>query len=350
VGTALTWSRLADRTLEVEGVEIELLEQENSSGFRRLTTEVRLFGGGEVGCGEDVTYSARDQEAHAAHAATLPLGRTTLAGFSRALDAVELWPGGPELEQYRPYRRWAYESAALDLALRQAGTSLPDALGIEPRPVRFVASTGLGSPPSLAPLERLLARNSDLRFKLDTSNDWDDELVAALFDLGRVDAVDFKGAYRGTPVDQVPDPGLYARVIDGLPDCLLEDPADDPRIEPLLARCRDRVTWDAPIHDAGDVLALAHRPRTINAKPSRAGTLERVFGLYDACRAWGIETYGGGQFELGCGRGQIQVLASLFHPDEPNDVAPAVYNRPDGDEPLPPSPLEVRCSRGFRLD
>ena len=36
--------------------------------------------------------------------------------------------------------------------------------------------------------------------------------------------------------------------------------------------------------------------------------------------------YGGGQFELGLGRGQIQYLASIFHPDGPNDVAPGGYN------------------------
>ena len=39
--------------------------------------------------------------------------------------------------------------------------------------------------------------------------------------------------------------------------------------------------------------------------------------------------YGGGQFELGPGRGQIQLLASIFHPDTPNDVAPGGYNVPD---------------------
>ena len=48
--------------------------------------------------------------------------------------------------------------------------------------------------------------------------------------------------------------------------------------------------------------------------------------------------YGGGQFELGPGRGQIQYLASIFHPDAPNDVAPAGFNA--GVQPgLPTSPL-----------
>ena len=39
-----------------------------------------------------------------------------------------------------------------------------------------------------------------------------------------------------------------------------------------------------------------------------------------------MELYGGGQFELGVGRDQIEALASLFYPDGPNDVAPREYH------------------------
>ena len=49
--------------------------------------------------------------------------------------------------------------------------------------------------------------------------------------------------------------------------------------------------------------------------------------------------YGGGQFELGIGRTQIQELASLFHPDMPNDVAPAEFNQPELPRGVQPSPL-----------
>jgi hypothetical protein len=59
--------------------------------------------------------------------------------------------------------------------------------------------------------------------------------------------------------------------------------------------------------------------------------------------------YGGGQFELGIGRGQIQLLAAVFHPDTPNDVAPAGYNLSPLDPELPESPLEPAApSPGFR--
>ena len=64
----------------------------------------------------------------------------------------------------------------------------------------------------------------------------------------------------------------------------------------------------------------------VNLKPSRIGGLAKLCDTYDYCAAHGIGAYGGGQFELGPGRGQAQYLASLFHPDTPNDLAPVGYN------------------------
>jgi hypothetical protein len=52
--------------------------------------------------------------------------------------------------------------------------------------------------------------------------------------------------------------------------------------------------------------------------------------------------YGGGMGELGIARGQIELLASLFHPDTPNDVAPRGYNAPEPSPGLPVSPMAVR--------
>ena len=50
--------------------------------------------------------------------------------------------------------------------------------------------------------------------------------------------------------------------------------------------------------------------------------------------------YGGGQGELGVGRGHIQLLAALFHPSTPNDVAPRPFNDPVPPPGLPDSPLD----------
>ena len=109
---------------------------------------------------------------------------------------------------------------------------------------------------------------------------------------------------------------------------------------PILEPHAERVTWDAIIHSVEDIQALPWEPRSINIKPSRFGRLERLFDTYDYCEEQGITAYGGGQFELGPGRGHIQYLASLFHPDSSNDVAPSAYNLPPPRPGLPTSPLE----------
>jgi hypothetical protein len=66
----------------------------------------------------------------------------------------------------------------------------------------------------------------------------------------------------------------------------------------------------------------------LNLKPARFGSVRALFDTYDYCAAHGIDVYGGGMFEQGPGRGQLQYLASLFHPGTPNDLAPAFVGPP----------------------
>ncbi|MGI8420956.1 MAG: hypothetical protein ACR2MU_01630 [Gaiellaceae bacterium] len=343
---------IADLPLQIDGYLLERLERPVSSGFTRVTTVIRLEGGGHEGIGEDVTYDAGDQQLLQDEGRAHPLpGTWTLDTFSQRLDEMELFPRPPMMDAALQYRRWAFESAALDLALRQGGTTLAGALGRELRPIRFVSSLRLGEAPTAEPIRRRLERYPWLRFKLDPTGDWTDALVTELGELGVVDTVDFKGAYRGTPVDQAPDPELYARVVEGLPDAWIEDPALTAETEPALEPHRSRITWDAPIHSVADIEALPFAPRTINVKPSRFGPLRTLFETYAYLEERGIGAYGGGQFELGPGRGQIQYLASLFHPDGPNDVAPGGFNDSELGPGLPESPLDpCIASLGFRRD
>lgn len=347
-----TFDRLASLTVQVDACDFEPLECRVASGFVRVATQVKLAGGGEQGVGEDVTYSAADQRA-LLELDTRPLrtagGPIELAAWSERLARTELFPAPPQQPASRDYRRWAFESAALDLALRQAGQGLAERLELCPRPVRFVISTGLGTPPGTASLRRWLEHDPGARFKLDASPLWTDELIAELAALDAVDVVDLKGHYAGTPVDQRPDPALYRRVAEGLPSAWLEDPWLDERTAVALEAHHARITWDAPIHGVDDVRALAFAPRRLNVKPSRSGSLRRLLDLYDHCAAQGIACYGGGQFELGAGRAQIQLLAALLHPDAPNDVAPAAYNLADPEPPPPRTPLPPPVGRtGFR--
>ena len=290
--------------------------------FTRVTTTVVMRGDGESGHGEDVTYEAA---AHDDFPAELMLAGTwTLDDLSRRLDDFEL----PD------YRRWAFESAALDLALRQAGVSLGEVIGRRYRPVRFVASTR-------ADIGPWLEHDPALEFKLDAAKEWDDALMRKLAALDRVRVVDLKAYYRGTVVDLDPDPAFYRAIANAFPDVVIEDAWLEDGCLEALAGNEHRLSFDAPVHSLADLDSLRIEPQWLNVKPSRFGTVRGLMECIEACLERGVRMYGGGQFELGEGRLQIQRLASLFYPDGPNDVAPSAYNDGGPRAGLPRSPLLV---------
>jgi L-alanine-DL-glutamate epimerase-like enolase superfamily enzyme len=345
-----TCELLAPLAVKIEECVLEPLQADVSSEFVRKTTLIRLRGGGQEGIGEDVTYDNLDQETLQREGPGFELaGSYTLASFAEHLAAHSLFPEPPQREVSTRYRTWAYESAALDLALRQAGAPLHAVLAREPRPVAFVVSLRLGEPPTIAPVRRRLEVFPDMRFKLDPTSSWDEALIAELLATGAVDSVDFKGLYTGTIVDQPADPVLYRRVVEAFPDAWIEDPALTPETDAVLAPHRARFSWDAPIHSIADIESLPYPPRMVNIKPSRLGGIKDLLDTYDYCAERGIGNYGGGQFELGVGRGQNQYLASLFHPDAPNDVAPTPFNLSGPWAGLPASPLTpAPAEQGFR--
>ena len=136
-----------------------------------------------------------------------------------------------------------------------------------------------------------------------------------------------------------PDATLYRRVAEGLPEAWLEDPGLTDETRAVLEPHRDRVTWDAIIHSVEDIEALDWPPRTVNVKPSRFGSVEKLFAAYDYCEAREsaptAEASGSS-----AGRGHIQLLAALNHPSTPNDVAPREFNL-DPQAGFPESPLTV---------
>ncbi|MDQ6750054.1 MAG: hypothetical protein M3Z33_04795 [Actinomycetota bacterium] len=344
-----TWDLLRDLPLEVESHSLEGLEQAFSPEFSRLTTIICLHGGGAEGSGEDVVYEGLDHVAFrdAGHQLGFA-GSHTLGSFSELIGALDLFPGAPPVREVsRLYRRWAVESAALDLALAQAGRPLGDVLDRKPAPLTYVVSMRLSpfgheGPETADRLNALVQRYPNTRFKLDPTNAWTEELVAELAATGAVDSLDLKGHYRGTPVDVDTDPELYRIVAEGFPDAWIEDPdLSVPEADAVLEPHRNRITWDAPIHSIADIEALPFPPRMVNVKPSRFGSLEALCAGYDYCAQHGIDAYGGGQSELGVGRDQIQYLAAIFHPGTPNDTAPKEFNLPSPPDGLPESPLEL---------
>ena len=344
------WPRLAGLALVVEGCEYHRLHAVLADEFQRVTTHVRLVGAGADGLGEDVSVQVEDGSSLHETQPTLALaGEWTLASFCDHLATVDPWPEPPEWEAARRYRNWAFESAALDLALRQDGRALHDVLGLEPRPVRFVNSLGLGEPPSIEPLRRRLARSPGVRFKLDAQTAWSPALIDEVAATGAVDTIDFKGHYGLEIKDPETLGALYDHVLAAFPGAYLEDPHDLPEIAQRLGDHLDRVCYDAPIHSADDIDATPLAARVVNVKPSRIGSLHALFEVYARCARERRPMYGGGMGELGVGRGQIELLAALFHPDAPNDVAPSAYNQDEPTGDMPASPLAPRPDAvGFR--
>jgi L-alanine-DL-glutamate epimerase-like enolase superfamily enzyme len=338
------WNRVADLTLTIAEHRWECVAPPGEPEHGRYI--LRLSDGTIEGHGEEVGGTMMDEEgAFLALAPSLPLaGSWTLASFSDHVAGLDLWPEPPEWDMARRLRRWAFESAALDLALAQDGRSLAEALGRTPAPVRFVNSLGLGDPPSFATIGRRLERYPDLRFKLDAEPSWSASLIAQVAATGAVDVIDFKGRYGIEVADEAALVAMYREVVARFPDAILEDPHDLPEVAELLEPQAARVAFDAPIATAADITTTI-----VNVKPSRIGSVRALLDIYDHCEQAGVRMYGGGMGERDVARGQIELLASLFHPDSTNDVAPSAYNMADLPAGLPQSPLVPGAgASGFR--
>ncbi|MDA0180138.1 hypothetical protein OJ997_07515 [Solirubrobacter phytolaccae] len=333
----LMFDRLAGLPLDIESYDYVRL-----TGGERSTTLLRLHGRGHRGLGEDIMPAVEDHDALEAQTEFPLVGSWTLVEFLDALGSFDQWGGvEPEFADFaRPFRNWLFESAALDLALLQAGLSLGDALGRTARPVTFVNSFGLGETPSVDGVRARLELYPSVGFKLDAAPAWSRGLIEELAGTGAVRTVDFKGRY-GLEVEGDFAP-VYEAVLELLPEARIEDPHEAFAAGLPL----ERVAYDAPIKRASDIGAT----QTINVKPSRIGDLRSLLEIYAHCEAHGVVMYGGGMGELGPAREQVQLLAALFHPDGPNDVAPPPFNLPEPISGLPTSPLEVTAPPiGFRL-
>ena len=236
------WNRISGLPLVVESHAVEHLSAPAPAD--RTTLLVRLRGGGAEGLGEDVGGTMLDEDgAFLAAAPDLPLaGEWTLASFVEHLRGLQLWPQPPEWEMGRRWRNWAFESAALDLALQQAGIGLPEALGREAAPLRFVHSLGLGDPPAFGAVGDRLERYPDVRFKLDAKATWSAELTAEVAGTGAVDVIDFKGRY-GLPIeDEFALLAMYEAVLERFDGVILEDPHDRPDVAALIEPHAARVS------------------------------------------------------------------------------------------------------------
>ena len=316
------YARIADLKLQIDDYALERHEHVTPE-WTRITTTIVMRGGGLEGRGEDVTYEVPEHDVLAAQAPVDLSGVTTFDEASGALAPFGLG-----------YRRWGFESAALDLALRQAGQTLGGALGLSYRPVRFCMSTRHD-------VRAWLDGAPGLEFKLDPESAWDDAYIDWLAASGRVRVLDLKAHYAAaTGVSQEPDERLYVACRDRFDDdTTIEDAWFADGWLDLFRGHEHRLAFDAIIHSVADIEALPFLPRRMNIKPSRFGPIVNLFAAIEFCKAHRIALYGGGQTELDVGRDHIQALASLFYSAAANDVAPREYNEGEARRGLPQSPL-----------
>ena len=342
------WTAVKDLPVAIESWSFESLVPKGAVGLEDYTTtQLRLRGRGEEGIGEQVGLPDA-QESLRASDYPLTGEWATLADFLAHVDTIEMFPEPPEYELQRNWRRWTFESAALDLALRQAATSLPEVLGRTPRPVTFVTSFGLGDPPEIDKVANRRAMHPTVGFKLDVAPSWTQQIMDRVAAVEGVATIDFKGQYGLEVEDEAALLTMYERTVTTFTEAVFEDPHDHPAVLELLAPIADRVSYDAPITGVESIAATPVDVGIVNVKPCRVGRLEELGRLYAHCESAGIQMYNGGMGELGVGRGQAQLLASLFHPGAPNDIAPSSYNLEEPPPGLPASPLDPAPDRGFR--
>jgi hypothetical protein len=255
----------------------------DNPGGRPLTL-VALSGQGQTGWGEHVAFTDDEQQA-----------------FVRGVEDHFAAAAGPVTAMLKtalpPYARAALEGALIDLALRQAGTSLRDLIGVDEAPLRWVRSFADPDPAGRA-------RAAGGEVKVDVDPAWSDAVIAALA-REAVAILDFKEAGSAA---------LAARLAAVLPAAIFEDPP--------AGTSGVRVARDRPLVSEADVTAAIARGEAVNLKAPRLGGWLVLLRALGEARAHGALAYFGGMFEAGPGREQARQLAALFCADAPNDLAP----------------------------
>jgi hypothetical protein len=259
------WTAVKDLPIAIESSAFEAAMPSGPTGLEDYsTTQLRLQGRGEEGVGEQVGL-ADAQESLRASDFPLTGEWATLADFLAHVDTIDMWAEPPEYELARNWRRWTFESAALDLALRQSATSLPEVLGRTPQPVTFVTSFGLGDPPDVGKVAGRRAMHPTVGFKLDVAPSWTQEIMDRVAAVEGVATIDFKGQYGLEIEDESALLAMYERTLATFTEAVFEDPHDHPAILELLTPISDRVSYDAPITS---VESIAQAPSTCGSSTS----------------------------------------------------------------------------------
>lgn len=319
--------RIAALPVDVEALAVERSSVELPAYYGdapRPTGLAILRGGGAAGRGECVAWTPREQDEFASACARLSLPLSTTVGELALLFEDELDD---------PYHRAAVEGAAIDLALRQAGTNLYVLAGRPAAAVAFCRSVGREFDP-LAAIAPLLEQDPQARLKIDVPPEgWPPAIWQALADTGSVVVLDFK---RESDTDRLRTAHAW------IPEAWLEDPPAEAMTLDREGTWRERVSLDGYVLAAVDIDDPEIPPAAVNVKAPRVGGWLEALRCLEECRRRDLHAYIGGMFEVGVGRAQARLLASLYTADAWNDLAPLAPRSADA---VPTSPW--RTDDGF---
>ena len=354
-----TFDPIAGLPIEIEGYELEDRDRTYGDFTRPSTSSTCAAAARRVSARTSSTTCSTTSPTATPGPVTTSPATPTLGEFCEFVGELDLFVDSPPARDIsRHYRRWAYESAALDLALRQGGVPAPRGA----RPRAAAADLRLLDPP----LE--LRRGAALQHRggAQAARQVPGPALQARprERLGRRADRGAQGDRRGSTCStsrastraprstSTPIPELYRKVAEAFPDAWLEDPDLNDETRAVLEPHADRLTWDAPLHSLGGhhVAGAKAEARSTRSRrgSDRCGSCSR--SMTTAPRRASRST-AAARASRRPGRGQIQYLASLFHPDTSNDVAPVRLQRPLGprraaDQPDGPGALADRLPLG----
>ena len=226
-----SYDQIKDLPLEIDSYELQGLEfHPPGTDFDRLTTIIHLKGGDQEGLGEDVVYDSLDHIAFQDAGPALDIaGQHTIASFSELLEGLGAVPepagkrGLGQLSALGVRERRPRPRAAPGGQVPARGGRARAAAG-HVRRLDAADAAGSDEVSTIEPVRKRLEIYPTLRFKLDPTNDWTDELIQQLVETGAVDSLDLKGQYKGTPVDVETDPGALPEADRGVPRRLARGP------------------------------------------------------------------------------------------------------------------------------
>ncbi len=316
------WDRLRALPLHVESYEFERRSATYRPTFERVTTLVRLRGDGAEGLGEDVSpFEGEDDTLHVT-APELPLtGEWTLESFSDQLAELDLWPVPPHWHAAVPLAQLGVRVRRARPRAQPGGPSRCTRPSAASR-ARCASSTRSGSA-SRRPSTRS-ARRLERPSRPALQARRHARLVAGADRRGgrhrRRRDRRLQGPLRPRDRRAARAAGHVRARDRGVPGRAARGRARPARGHRAARGRGDRISYDSPIYGVADLDTTPLPPQAVNIKPCRVGDVRSLLEVYAAVEERGLITYGGGMGELDVGRGQIQLLASLFHPEGPNDV------------------------------